>query len=175
MTGRVALLRGVNVGGNKVVPAPALKALAEGLGLEAPRTVINSGNLVFRSARPPGELEPAIGAAMEAQLGVSCGVFVLTDADWAELIAANPFPDAAERDASQLLALVLRGPADPAQIEALRATAAPGERLQARGRVLYCDFVGGMGTSKMGSRATRLDGTGRNWNTVLKIDALLRP
>lgn len=175
MNGRVALLRGVNVGGNKVVPAAALRAVAERLGLEGARTLINSGNLVFRSDHDGDELQDLLSDGIAADIGVRCDVFVRTDAEWTGMIAANPFPDAAERDASQLLALVLRSPPDPAAVEALRTTAAPGERLQAVGRTLYCDFAGGMGISKMGSRATKLDGTGRNWRTVTKIAALLSP
>jgi uncharacterized protein (DUF1697 family) len=70
---------------------------------------------------------------------------------------------------------VLRRPIEADLLDQLRAIAGPNERLETRGRVLYCDFADGMGTSKMGARATRLDGTGRNWNTVLKIAALLSP
>ena len=44
---KVALLRGINVGGNSKVGMAELKLTFERLGLSDPRTYINSGNVVF--------------------------------------------------------------------------------------------------------------------------------
>ena len=57
LTTHIALLRGVNVGGNKLVSMAALRAWAEQLGLVAPRTLLQSGNLVFASEPTGAELE----------------------------------------------------------------------------------------------------------------------
>ena len=46
---QVALLRGINVGGNRKLPMAELKVLAAELGLNHPRTYVASGNLVFES------------------------------------------------------------------------------------------------------------------------------
>mgnify|MGYP003895833939 CR=1 FL=1 len=43
----IALLRGVNVGGTKKVPMLELRELARSLGFGNPRTLLNSGNLVY--------------------------------------------------------------------------------------------------------------------------------
>jgi uncharacterized protein (DUF1697 family) len=43
----VALLRGINVGGNNKVPMSELKTLFEGLGFTDVQTYINSGNVIF--------------------------------------------------------------------------------------------------------------------------------
>ena len=56
----VALLRGINVGGNSKVPMPELKAAFESLGCEDVSTYINSGNVVFCDGRPAKELVPLI-------------------------------------------------------------------------------------------------------------------
>ena len=50
MTGYVALLRGVNLVGKSTLRMADLKAIAEELGLDRPRTFIASGNLLFASA-----------------------------------------------------------------------------------------------------------------------------
>lgn len=56
----VALLRGINVGGNSKVAMPKLKAAFESAGCENVSTYINSGNVIFSDARPAKELVPLI-------------------------------------------------------------------------------------------------------------------
>ena len=48
----VALLRGINVGGNKKVPMAELKTLFE-KEFDNVRTILNSGNVVFESETKP--------------------------------------------------------------------------------------------------------------------------
>lgn len=47
----LALLRGVNVGGNNLVDMRRLAAAFEAAGMASVRTYINSGNILFRSTR----------------------------------------------------------------------------------------------------------------------------
>lgn len=47
MTGYVALLRGINVGGNKKIVMAELRELLTRLGYADVRTHLNSGNAVF--------------------------------------------------------------------------------------------------------------------------------
>ncbi len=66
----VALLRGINVGGNRKVNMAELKATFEDAGLTDVRTYINSGNVVFGStARRPALLRATIEAAIERDVG----------------------------------------------------------------------------------------------------------
>lgn len=173
--GRVALLRGVNLGSTNKVSVAELKMLAKALGFTDPRTVVNSGNLVFRDARGTAALAELIEAEVAARTGVRCAVLVRTEADWRDLLAANPFPEAATRNPSQLLVTVLSKPADAQQIAALRAFATI-ERIEAIGRAIYTDFAGALAASRLGNALMAKrgpDGTSRNWNTVQKIAALL--
>ena len=62
LTTHVALFRAVNVGGRKATSAE-LQALAADLGLDDARTLLQSGNLVFRSARTGAELEAELERA----------------------------------------------------------------------------------------------------------------
>ena len=48
-----ALLRGINVGGNKKIPMAALRELMQGLGYADVVTHLQSGNAVFSSAQQP--------------------------------------------------------------------------------------------------------------------------
>ena len=56
-----ALLKGVNVGGNRKLPMADLRAFLEGLGLDDVKTLLASGNAVFDA----GEKD---AATLEARL-----------------------------------------------------------------------------------------------------------
>jgi uncharacterized protein (DUF1697 family) len=64
----VALLRGINVGGNAKIEMPRLKALFESLGCENVSTYINSGNVIFRDSQPPQQLAPLIEKVIAQKL-----------------------------------------------------------------------------------------------------------
>lgn len=93
----VALLRAVNVGGTKL-PMADLRTLLEGLGLTDVRTYLQSGNAVFdaRDAEPVSALATAIEVRIERDVGPRVGVLVLPGESLADVVAANPFPGAAD-------------------------------------------------------------------------------
>jgi len=174
---RICLLRGVNVGG-VTVPMADLRAIATEAGFDDPRTLLASGNLVIRSDAAPTEVETRLEAGIAARFDRRIEVIVRTPDHWAALMAANPFPAEAASDggASRLLVMVMKDGINPGALDALRAFAYGGERVEAvsvaGGEALYMWHPDGMGRSKMAEKAVpRLIGvgTGRNWNTVLKL------
>jgi uncharacterized protein (DUF1697 family) len=172
----VALLRAVNVGGTAKAPSAALKAAAEGVGLQDVRTVLQTGNLVFSADAEPEALEKRLERAFLDGLGLKTEVMVRTAAEWSAIVAANPFPDEAKSDPSHLLVMVMKREPLEEGVKALRAHPGP-ERIEARGRELYIVYPEGIGRSKLnagsGWKKVGCQGTGRNWNTVLKLAALL--
>ncbi len=73
----VALLRGINVGGNRKVDMKLLKATFERIGLRDVRTYINSGNVIFASdTGDPASLAREIEAAIEADFGFPVTVLI---------------------------------------------------------------------------------------------------
>jgi uncharacterized protein (DUF1697 family) len=172
----VALLRAVNVGGTSKAPSAALKAAAEGIGLQAVQPVLQTGNLVFLADAEPEALEKQLEQAFRDQLGLKTEVMVRDSAEWSAILAANPFPDEAESDPSHLLVMVMKREPFEDGVKALQAHPGP-ERIEARGRELYIVYPEGIGRSKLNSAAAwkklGCQGTGRNWNTMLKLAALL--
>ncbi len=174
----IALLRGINVGGNKKVAMADLRALAESLGLDDARTLLQSGNLVFRAAkRATAGLERDLEQATRKRLKLEIDFMVRTAEEWQAIVAANPFAREAQADPGHLLVLCLKSAPVATAVKAL-ADAIPGrERMKARARELYVYFPDGVGTSKLTpalmDRKLGVRGTGRNWNTVLKLEALL--
>src|SRR4029077_16764688 len=83
MTTHIGLLRGINVGGNKKVAMADLRGFLADLGFGEPRTLLQSGNVVFRSDSLTGaELERRLDSEAEARLGLKTGVFVRTPEEW---------------------------------------------------------------------------------------------
>lgn len=171
-----ALLRAVNVGGTGKAPSAALKAAAEAAGLDAVQTVLQTGNLVFEADAAPETLERRLERAFLDALGLQTEVMVRTAAEWSAIVAANPFPEAAKSDPSHLLVMVLKRAPHADGVKALQAHPGP-ERIEARARELYIVYPEGIGRSKLngasGWKKLGCQGTGRNWNTVLKLAALL--
>jgi uncharacterized protein (DUF1697 family) len=90
-TSYVALLRGINVGGNKKVDMKLLKGVFEKLGYEHVRTYINSGNVVFTASGALEEKEvAAIEYAIEKKFGFHVPTLVRSKAEIATLLKKIP-------------------------------------------------------------------------------------
>ena len=176
LTQRVALLRAVNVNGRKAASADLRRLMAE-LGLVDARTLLQSGNLVFAAEGPDSALEQTLEAAFERRFGFATDILVRSADAWAELVAANPLAAMAKGDPAHLLVFVLRAAPEPLRVKALADWIPGRETLHAAGRALYIAYPDGIGTSKLTSavieRQLGVRGTGRNWNTVLKLAALV--
>ena len=86
----VALLRGINVGGQALVKMAALRACFEDLGFDAVSTYIASGNVLFTSDRESAELPPMIEAALEQRFELPLKVVVLDHTAYARIVKAIP-------------------------------------------------------------------------------------
>lgn len=171
MTHRIILFRGMNTGGVRA-PVGEQRAMAEALGLKNPRTLAASGNLVVESGKAADALERDIEAAMEKTFGLKVAAMVRTPDQWAKLIAANPFPKEAAAHPAKVVAMVMKDGIKDGGLEAAQALARNAERVEAAGGVLYFWFPDGQGQSEIFKKATPRMlgmGTGRNWNTVLKL------
>jgi uncharacterized protein (DUF1697 family) len=173
----IALLRAVNLGPHNKVGMADLRALASGLGFGGVQSLLHTGNLVFDGGSAAAStLERKLEAALERDLGLSTDVFVRTAREWKAMMAANPYPRDAADDPSHLVVLCLKSSPAAAQLSALRQSITGRERVQTVGAHAYLAYPDGIGTSrltmdriekKLGTR-----GTGRNWNTVVKLAAL---
>lgn len=176
----LALLRGINVGGHRQVAMSDLRELLTVLGFTDPRSLLQSGNLVFRGARRKGaELERLLEGEAEKRLGLRTDFFVRTAEEWKGIVAGNPFRDEAERDPGHLLVVLLKRAPDGEQVEALRASITGPEVVRASGRHLYVVYPAGVGRSRLTNvlieKKLGTSATGRNWNTVLKLGGLADP
>jgi len=172
----VALLAGINVGGNRKVPMAELREVAVRLGWGAPRTYIASGNLVFEATGAADVLEATLETALAARFGFAVGVVVRTAEAWLRLKEENPFEAEAAAEANRVHALVSKLPPKPDAASALLSRAAAGEKLALTPSGLWAYYPNGMGTTKLTpTLVDKLVGskvTARNWRTVLELASM---
>jgi uncharacterized protein (DUF1697 family) len=169
----VALLRGINVGGNNLVPMAELRKLCAGLGWTGVRSYIASGNLVFRATGSTNGLAGSLRKSIAAQMGCDVPIIVLPGADVRAALAGCPFDPVAGK---QVHGFVLW--ADPVlDTAALERFRSPTEQLVVRGRVAWLYAPDGVGHSKLAEKfeqvVTGTQMTGRNLNTWRKLAEML--
>jgi uncharacterized protein (DUF1697 family) len=173
----LVFLRAVNLGSIGKIAMSDLRAWLMKLGFVDVQTLLQSGNLVFRGGSLSGAaLEQHLEREAEKGLRLRTDFFVRTVKEWKEVIAHNPFHDAAKNDASHLLVAVLKSAPTSSQVKALETAIKGRERVRAYGRHAYVVYPDGIGTSKltlsMIERHLGTRGTCRNWNTTLKMAVL---
>ena len=175
----VALLKGINVGGNRKVPMPKLIALVESAGLTAVKSYINSGNIVFEAAKlKPEQVCTKIEKRIEQGFGFKVEVVVRTASQWEKYSSGSPFPSAESNRPTMLHLGLSKNTLKGVLIEALTEKAINGEKIKIVGDALWVDFAKSVGNSKLTpavfDKAAGSTVTMRNWNTVLKLNELLK-
>jgi uncharacterized protein (DUF1697 family) len=177
MTSYVALLRAVNLGGDTVLKMEDLRNVLAALGLKDVRTLLQSGNAVFRAPTvPPASVELRLERELERRLRLSTDLFVRTSEEWTEVVKGNPFPKEAKSDPAHLTVAFLKAAPQPAAWSALRHAIRGPERVEGAGREAYIVYPEGIGRSRLTpaiiERSLGTRATSRNWNTIQKLDSL---
>jgi uncharacterized protein (DUF1697 family) len=173
----IGLLRAINLPGHNKVNMADLRGLLAELGLEDGKSLLQSGNLVFRSdAGTSTQLEQLLENAAQKRLGLETDFIVRTAADWEAVIAGNPFPEEAQRDPSHLVVMFLKKAPDREHTTSLQRAIKGREVVRIKDRQAYIVYPDGIGRSRLTTavieKSLGTRGTGRNWNTVLKLGAL---
>ncbi len=169
---RIALFRGINVGGKHSLPMKELVSLLEALGCRNVRTYIQSGNAVFESGEKNAtKLANRISTEVGKCRGFKPSVLVLGIGEFEKAMQQNPFP-AAEADPKSLhlgfLAAIPKRP-DLKRLEVLKKNS---EQFRLIGRIFYLHAPEGVGRSKLAAGIEQCLGvplTVRNWRTVCKL------
>ena len=174
MTECIALLRGINVGRAKRIAMAQLRGLFVDLGHENVRTVLNSGNVLFRCGRAnTGQLALAIQNAIADTCGFSASVTVITAANLAAIVRDNPLLGVVKDPSRHLVAFVAHPRAlDPLRSMLKESWTPDALAIGAGAAYLWC--AAGVLDSKLSQAFARRAGeavTTRNWATVLKLHA----
>lgn len=167
------LFRGV--GGKTQLPVQALRKKLTAAGFENVATYINSGNAIVRSPLNRKQVIATIAELCRKHFGFDKAIFAPTLAEWDELIAHNPFANAAANAPTTVHAALLENAPRLENVERVRACAVKGEEIEIVGSVAYLHTPHGFGTSKLAAKFDAWIGvtnTARNWNTVRKLAEL---
>ena len=174
----VALLRGINVGGNNLIRMPALKACFEAQGHGDVATYIQSGNVLFTSRSSNQRMLVAqIEKALSATFSFQSRVVVRSFEQWQRIVAAAPTGFGARPAAYRYDVIFLKDPltADPA-MKSVSARAGV-DRAVAGDVVLYFSRLIIRASQSHLSRIVGTPGyqnmTIRNWNTTGKLLELM--
>jgi uncharacterized protein (DUF1697 family) len=151
-----------------------LREIAADAGFTEARTYIQSGNLVASTQLDAKAARELLAEAILTATGLAVPVIVRTARQWSDVIAANPFADAAD-PGRHVHVVFLPAPATDSVL-AFDATAFAPEELVVVGGEVYLHLPDGMGRSKLAVAVNRIPeiaaGTARNWNTVLRLASL---
>lgn len=177
LTTYVGLLRAVNVGGSPPIGMSALKEILESRGLHDVHTLLQSGNVVFKTkAAGSVWLERDLQGSIRARLGVTTEVFLRTAKEWRTLLEGNPFRSESVSDPGHVVLAALKSTPAPEDWSALITAIRGREMVEPSGRNAYVVFPDGIGRSKLTlgllERMLKTRCTLRNWNTVRKLDQL---
>lgn len=170
----VAFLRAVNVGGTGKIAMTELKALAEDIGLAAPKTLLQSGNLVFEAgAKSSAAIEKLLEREIAKRFAIQPDVMVRTARQLRTAMDQNPFPKQAKSDPARLHVHFLKTPTDAAAVASLSRAIKGREIVKGAGSEVFIYFPDGAGNSKLTNavieRHLGARGTARNWNTITKL------
>ncbi|MEO6035680.1 MAG: DUF1697 domain-containing protein [Verrucomicrobiota bacterium] len=169
------LFRGV--GGKTQLPTKALREKLTEVGFEKVATYINSGNAIIRSRQNKKGVIATIAELCRTQFNFDKAIFAETLAEWDNLIAHNPFTQAAANAPTTVHAALLESAPRAEDVNRIRACAVKGEAIEVINGVAYLHTPNGFGKCKMAEKFDRWIGvmnTARNWNTVLKLAELGR-
>ena len=171
-----ALLRGINVGGNKKIAMAGLRELLGRLGYADVVTYLQSGNAVFSSPqRPDAELAAQISDGIAADFGMSVTVVIRTGAELAAVRDRSPLPGEPDNP-SRFFVAFLAGLPDPARVADLQAQSFAPDQLWISGNEAYLCCQNGAAdtllTNAMLEKRLGVAATSRNWNTVNRLVSL---
>lgn len=172
----LALLGSINIGGNRVKMVALKEAFAEE-GLDVIATVAASGNVILSDDTEPVYIETQMERILADRFGFKSCVMVRTRDEVASAIADNPFHGEGPKHGSDKMVhsiFLSQQPKQSAFDELLEAHKSKGsERLALGERVLYLDYVYGVGVSDLSNkyleRHLKVKGTARNMNSLKNI------
>jgi uncharacterized protein (DUF1697 family) len=170
----VALVRGINVGGNTKVSMAELKGVFESLGFQDVRTYINSGNVGF-DLEEGGGLTDQIEKAVENHFKLPIQVMTRERREVEKILANNPFAGQFESH-KEMHVLFMKDEMPKEKEELLIEKQTENERFEVRGREIYCHLRLGVADSLLGKgfieKKLKVPITARNWRTVQKLAEL---
>lgn len=170
----IALLKGINVGGNNLIKKTSLQQLCQKLGLMNVKTYIQSGNIVFESnGVTVNELENLLQQHIQTTFLVNTKVFVYTTTQIKTVIENNPFVNHTDYDEKNMYVTFLASQPHENLLATLQEKLQPLEQLFCFENTIYLYCPNGYGKTKVHNQTIiqklKVEATTRNWKTTNKL------
>jgi len=167
MPTHIALLRGINVSGQKKIKMADLKALLTDAGLEQVQTYLQSGNVVFQSESSGGEAAQLMESSILKHYGFEVKTVIKTPMELHQLVDDNPFAG----EDTKLLYVTFLAETPPAdRLEQLQTGDYHPEAFVLKDKITYIFAANGYGRAKLNNnffeKKLQVAATTRNWKTV---------
>lgn len=178
----IALLRGINVGGNNIIKMAELKQVFEAMGLCDVKTYIQSGNVLFKSNEVEEVLQKRIEHEIQGSFGFPVPVILRSALELEHIIDNCPFTQEEIFEAESLseveslyVALLEHSPSQE-KIQLLNTYKSESEKYIIEGRDMFLLFHNSIRNSKIATNLQKLDVpvTTRNWKTINKLNTLAK-
>lgn len=168
----IALLRGINVSGQKKIEMARLRVVLEDSGLHNVQTYIQSGNIVFESEQADKEeLQRIIVAAIHQRFGFDVPTLVIEEKDIGQILDANPF--AHEGEENKLYYVLLKNPPEKELVKQFKQLHFQNEDFHITDTCVYLLCKNGYGRAKLNNnlveKKLRVEATTRNQKTMKKL------
>ena len=175
MTVYVAMLRGVNVGGNSL-KMDRLRGACEDAGLQNVQTYVQSGNIVFSSRVGVPKLAQTLKALIDAQARLPVTVVIRSASEMTKIAAGNPFLKQKALDITKLHVTFLAKPPSKPALDKLDALAGTRDEYRLVKQEIYLHCPINYGQTKLSNTAIEkvlsVGATTRNWKTVTTLCAM---
>lgn len=177
MKGYIALLRGINVSGQKKIIMTDLKAMFKSLGFASVVTYIQSGNIVFESEKEEiPKIEDIIKQGIFKTFGYEVPVLVLTHDELKSIYEDNPFLDRiteGEIEEKKMFFTLLSHSTEISTTKKIEQASGKGEEFVVAKKVVYFFAANGYGKTKLNNnffeKKLKCNATTRNMKTVIKL------
>lgn len=178
MKSYIALLRGINVSGQKLIKMAELKVVLEGNGFQNVATYIQSGNIIFDAPETSEkELALRLSNVIADHYHFSVPVLLLDQEVLQSITANNPFLTATDMDLKQLYIAFLSETPLAAAISVLESAAIAPDLFSIERKTVYIRYRTSAGVSKLTNKLIenklQCDSTMRNWKTTVTLSEML--
>ncbi|MCX6244594.1 MAG: DUF1697 domain-containing protein [Bacteroidetes bacterium] len=173
----IALLRGINVGGQRMIKMNVLKTLFESLKLKNVNTYLQSGNVVFNSEPPDcNELRKSIENKIREDLAFDVPVILRTADQLENILPNNPFLKGRNEDITRLYVTFLAEEPAADLLDKLNGLKSADDEFSVSGKEIFLFCPGGYGNTKFSNgffeSKLKVTATTRNWKTVTELVAM---
>jgi uncharacterized protein (DUF1697 family) len=176
----IALLRGINVSGHKIIKMAELRTHLEELKFDNVRTYIQTGNILFGSKKADNKLLAGkINKLINEKYGFDVPTIVITADELKNIFNSNPLLTDSSRDLSKVYATILDDIPAKNDLAILNKFDFPPEEFICKGKVIFGYSPVGLAEAKLSNsyfeKILKVKATSRNWKTISKLMELSLP